>query len=437
MKRSILKGAEMKKCLILLLSFSMITSSIYADIFDDIGKGTKKAGKKIGKGTKKAAKTVEEKVFRPVVKTLQVSRKIAKDAALDALKSVGININGIVSNVNAIKSTIPKISFHIASTQRAIRAPRSPVTQAAPISARIKAFRAKVDTLQKKVKAPEIKSALSSPEGLSNLLKKVVSSSTQKQIRDTQAAYDALVTKLDEVEINPILIPGRKTLLNMAGLIDSALRIRDFSGALAKDIIPGNLASALRNISGSLRAVTANLNDIIQGGRRSMRSAMGDLAGGLLSNLKNISTLSRSLQNVAKGIPPEVNQLKIHVAHMMKLRSQLVKTATTIDSRLEKLILKKMRSVIGTLDIPRAAIVELKNILGELRGYLKGILAQASDAIARAAAVALLGVNGIDAFRKNIGFDVVPPRSRKGFVELPGNTRGLSQNVDRLRRALL
>jgi len=442
----------MKKVLMWLLFLSTVTS-LHADIFDDIGKGAKKAAKKVKKGTQTATQTIRKKVVKPtgdafsqagkgitkvggdVVETLKDPAKLAQNAALDALKSAGLNVRGIEKSVAGIQAAVPQLNTDIASLQVALKAPRSP--QSPLIAQRIKALQAELDRLKKmKMEVKDIKTMLSGPMELASAIKQVATSSLKNQMQKTHQAYDALLGTIDDVEINPILQAARSALLDMAGVIDNSLRIREYSGALAKVVVAPKIAHALKGISGSLRSMAGDLQSIIMGGKKSLRSAQGDLAGSFIANINGIPQLIADIKKTSQELPLYVTKMKEQVAHMMQLKNKLVSKGTGIGSRLESLVKAKVKSVKGTFDLPRAAAAELDTIIKELQRALNGIFRDLRDVIASSAGAITVGVEGMGAFKRNIGFDIVPPQSRTGFAALPGDVRDLSANVERLRIAL-
>lgn len=167
-----------------------------------------------------------------------------------------------------------------------------------------------------------------------------------------------------------------------------------------------------------------------------MRSAAPRLVGSFLQNITKASQLVTDLQAAAKALPPHIEKMNEHIGAMVKLKDQLATTSGSIGTRLETLMKEKIKTVKGTFDAPRAAVVELKKIMNELKTQIDGIFANARDAIAQAGDAIMVGVNGMGAFKKNIGFDVVPEAARAGYTALPGSVKGLSQNVERLRKAL-
>jgi hypothetical protein len=444
----------MKKILVWLLFLSTVTS-LHADIFEDIGKRAKKAVKKVKKSTQTATQTIQKKVVKPtgdvvsqagkgitkvgsdVVGTLKDSAKLAQNAALDALKSAGLDVRGIEKSVAGIQAAVPQLNTDIASLQIALKAPRSPQSQSPIIAQRIKALQAELDRLKKmKMEVKDIKTMLSGPMELASAIKQVATSSIKSQMQKTHQAYDALLGTIDEVEVNPILQAARSALLDMAGVIDNSLRIREYSGALAKVVVAPKIAQALKGISGSLRSIAGDLQSMIAGGRRSLRSAQGDFASGFITNVKAVPQLIADIQKTSKEFPQYIAKMKEQVAHMMQLKNTLVSKGTGIGSRLESLVKAKVKSVKGTFDLPRAAAAELDTIIKELQRALNGIFRDLRDVIASSAGAITVGVEGMGAFKKNIGFDIVPPQSRTGFVALPGDVRDLSANVERLRVAL-
>lgn len=443
----------MKRFLIL---FLISTSAfIQAGIFDDMAKGVKKTAKKVKKETQRATSVVRKKVIKPtgdvfstagkglekagedVAGAFKDTAKLAENAALSALRSVGIDVKGIEKSVADIKKIVPQLSSDIALLQAALEAPKSPQAQSPIISQKIKTLQGELARLKKmQVEAIDIKKMLSDPMELAGAVKKAASSAIKNQIQKTYQAYDALLGTLDDVEINPILQAARTALLDMAGIIDNALRIREYSGALAKVVVALKIAQSLKGISGSLRSIAGDLESMIKGGRRSLRSATGDFASGLITNMNAIPKLIATIQKTTKELPQYIAKIKPQVDHMMQLKDTLVSTGTGIGRRLKSLVRTKVKSVKGTFDVPRAAVAELDTIMKELKRALNGIFIDLRDVIASSAGAINVGVDGIGAFKKNIGFDVVLPQSRAGFAALPGDVRGLSANVDHLRVAL-
>ncbi len=418
----------MKKCLFFSLAVLCIGSQIHAwDWFE----------KKIVKPVeKRVIKPIERRVIRPVAQVFRNPAKMAADAGKDALKTVGINLNGIIKNVNDVKSSVGVIQSDISSLQSAINASNSPVKKGPIIANKVADFQKKAADAQKSIGVADMKSALSNMAALGNILKNLADNTMQTQLRNLYNAYNGVITEIDSVEIRSILQKARKALLDMSGMLESCLKIRDYAGKLSKTLISNKLASAIRRTSSSLRLIAGDLLKIIQGGVRTMASAQSELAGNFISNMGNINKLIASIQQSTKIIPPKINAIKSEANKMNALQGKLIATAKGIPTRLEKLVLKKIKSVMGAFDVPRAARQELTKIIIELRRQINVLLHHASEVISDAAIIIQDGVNGIGAFKKYIKFDVVPPLSRVGVNALPGNVRGLSSAVEQLRRAI-
>ncbi len=395
------------------------------------GKLLERAKKGIQQVKKRVAKAVGS--VKSVVKDPQ---KAARDASLSALKTIGINVEGIISNVNEVQSSITLVKNDVESEQQALYAPRSPVSKSKSISQKLNEFQKQAIEVTKTVNVIDVKRALGSLDQMGEIAKKVASGQVQTDLNNLYKTYERLIVEIDSVEFRPILYYARKTLYDLAGVLDSALRIRDFAGSLAKTIIPEKRLIAVRDVSKNLRTVAQNLDAIIQGGSRSLQSVQGELANSLMSNILKLPVLVENLQTGSKSIMPKINQINSSIAAAMKAKDRLIRSSSLIGKRLELLMLKKVKSVIGVFDVPRAAVVELKKIMNEIRGNLDSVLNNISGVVAHAADAIQISVDGINAFKKQIKFDVVLPTVRVAFDALPKNVRELSSNINKMRQAI-
>lgn len=391
----------------------------------------------------KVVKPIEQKVVAPIKKeidkatqALQDPGKVAVDASKQALQTVGINIDGITAQVNTIQSLLPRTQRDIQEIKNAINASNSPIKKGPVITNAISQFQAKADEVIKQVALPDVKSALSGMSALGTILQKLTTNTMQTSLRDLYSSYNNVLQEIDSVELNALLRAGQTLLIDMATTLDSCLKIRDYAGSLSQTIISNDIASAIGNMSASLRAIAGDLGKIMQGGVRKLQSVQPELANSLISNLGNINRLVTSIQATINSVPPQIDQIMANINRMNTAKDQLVATATNMPKRLEQRVLDKVRSITGVFDVPNVAVNTLRRMIMDLRNEIHVILRSARDAIAVVADIILTGVNGIEAFKAHINFDIVPPQSRDGLSTLPGDVRRLSSSIEQLRRAL-
>ena len=437
----------MKKALFVVLSLSIFTVSIHSAIGDWFKKttkkgeeGVKKTTKKVKKGTKKTVGRAKKKVSKTAQKTksaFQNPAKTAEDAGYAALRKMGVNVPGIMRDVQLVQTSVGSIGRNVSSIQSALDAPASPKSKAPIILNKIKDVKDKAKKVEKDVGLTTLKNSISSPAGVLTLIAKVSSESAQTHIRNFSNAYSALISELDSVQTVPLLSAIRATVLNMAGIIDAILRIRSNAGSLAEYVTEGSTVSSVRAISGSLHRIAGDLNIIMQaGGTRKLGDAQAELIGGIISNINKIGNLTRDITATTRVMGPNMTKIQGDVRGMMREKDRLLSAATSIPGNLKKAVESKLTKVTGAFNVPAAAVNELKTIMRGIRGNIDAILRNLSNALMTLADSIDAGTNGIGSFKRNLNFDLVPPQGRRGFDALPTDVRGLSSNVDRLRRSL-
>jgi hypothetical protein len=422
--------------------FLVVTMQLHAA--DWFKKAAKTFEKKVIKPIEqKVVKPIEQKVIDPIKKevtqatqALQDPAKLAIDASKQALNSMGINIDGITSSIDTIKSLVPRIQRDVQDVQTALNANMSPVKQGPIITQAITQFQAKADIVVKQVAVPEVTMALSSMASLGAIVQKLATNTLQTNLRELYEAYNKVIQEIDAVDIQPILRAGHKLLTDMATLLENVLKVRDYSGTLSRIVITNELATAMQNIVGSLRAIAGDLDSIIQGGVRKLQSVQGEFANGLLSNFGNISRLIASIQETINSIPPQIDTIAAHIRVMNNAKDQIAATAN-ISKQLEQQVQEKIKTVVGIFEVPTVATDTLRKIIMDLRNQIHRILSSARDTIAAVAAIILTGINGMEAFKVHINFDIVPPSSRVGLQALPNDVQRLSSSIEQLRRALI
>ncbi len=432
----------MKKALFIALSLCIFTVSIHSAIGDWFKKTAKKTEKGFKDTTKKVKKETKKSV-KKTKKTFEDPGKTAQDAGYAVLRKMGVDVPGITQDVRLVQTLLGSLSNKVDLLQRVLNAPESPKSKFSSLLNKIKDVQTKAKLAERAIGPSVLRNSISSPQGILALVTRATSESALTHIRNFANAYSALITEFDSVQIVPLLSEARTTILTMAGTFDAILRIRSNAGSLAELITAGPTVSSVVAISKSLHRIAGDLNTIIKaGGTRSLSAVQGELIAGVISNAAKIENLTRDIHNSITAISTNAAKLKSDLNGMMGEKAKLLSAATSIQGKLEKAVESKLakgtklKKVIGAFDVPDVALSELKKIIHGMRGNLDGVLRNLSNVIMTAADSIEAGINGIDAFKRNLNFDLVPPQGRRGFDALTGDVRGLSSNVDRLRRSL-
>ena len=389
-------------------------------------------------GAKKNPKKPPAKRVNPVAKGAYVvpknPRKVAQEVSQQVFKTTGVNTSGIVGNVNEVQASLFIIKKGVDTVQQAMHAPRSPLLKSKIVSQKMIEFQKKATAILKMVGVSSVKRALSSKDALEVVLKKIPNKQQQDSLRNVYETYNAVVTDIDAIEFGSLLHHARKTLYDIAGMLDSVLHIRDYSGTLAKVVISENVVSAVRALSGTVRTVASRLNEILQGVPRSLESEQGKFASDVIANLTSINGLSTTLRDSSKAILPKMNAIQSDLANMVKAKNRLIRSATLLEKRLEQAMIKKLK-VPKKIDMPRAATAELTTSMKGLRNPINALLKSVADAMGNVVDIIQRSSEGVNAFKTQIKFDIISPQIRVDLNELSGSVRELLRNVTRLRKA--
>lgn len=375
---------------------------------------------------------IKERV-EDVKDVFQNPKKTAENAAKDALKVIGINVDGIVSNVNNVQDTITIINKDVSLVQKALDAPASPISKSKQIVQRLQDFQKQAQELKKTIGVTDITSALSSSQALNTVVQKLATGEVQQALMDTYNSYDAVIKGIDSIEMSSILTYAKKTLYDFAGLLDSVLRIRDYAGTLAKILFTKKLATSILAVSMRLRTIAKTLDTILDGGEVRLESVQGELAGKILSNISKVAGLADSLRNSAGKVQPLIIKMNKELDQTMKSKNKLIRSASSIKDRIAKTLTEKIKTVRGIFDVPRAAIAELKFIMNDIKTNIDGVLLHASNAIGYVSEVANIFPSSINTFRDAITFDLVTAKVRLSLEQLPGELGQLAKEVNQVR----
>ncbi len=394
----------------------------------------------------KVGEWVEKKVgqFKEgVEKVKQNPKKFALFLVNEHFKLVGINVNGIVSNVNSIQTSIATIKKDTELVQQSLRAPRSPVSKAGSIAQKMNKFQTNAQTLMRTVQMKPMTTALASSSGLSQVVQQLVSTRIQTDLRSLYGSYTALISEIDSMETRPILQHTRKTLYDAAGLLDAILQMGSYSGKLVTVIFLPKQAAAIRAVSTNLRNVAKNVNNLAQDGLiRPLMPVQAELATKIISNLNNVQKLTASFQGSAKAILPKMNKISTELTQMAKAKNKLIVSSSAIKARLLRSIERQLIPSSPTITIkplyvgPGFVAKELKTIITDMRTNLNAVLNHTTAVLGYTADVITMASDGVNSFKKYIKFDLVTPRARGALDELPKNVRALAKSVDVLRKMI-
>lgn len=381
-----------------------------------------------------------EKVAKDVVATVERGVKnpdiVALEATKNALKVAKIDIDGIERSIQAIKATVPKIQSDVVAIQNGVKAPTSPLSKVPAVAKNISQFKEIAQRAKEVMNIGEIKQALSGPAGLKGVIARIANPQNISIIQELYKMNDMLLGHIDSIDIRTVLVPMRKTILDMAFIIDNSLNVIKYSGdpgKVAAMIIGSPLISSISMVSRDLKKIAQDLGLMIEGGLKNARASQLPFAMSLLGNLANLPSLAVEMLHKPKVVMPLVMSVQPYAPRIKTNVDALKKAAAGMDKRLEATVNKKLKTVIGTLDVPRAAAVELVSIIKNLQSKLDLVLLDASDAVGILAQILREGVDGMDSFAAKTGFDLLPELTRKGANALPQDLKSLSDSIERLR----
>jgi hypothetical protein len=447
----------MKKSLVLVLLFSgTINLQADDDFFENLGKEFDKGVKTLKEGSSKAPGAIGN-FFAPVTKPVEKkvkafikdpgkvikedAEKLGKDlekAGKEVLKFVGggTDLQAVTKSVEAVKSAVGEIQSDVNAVNTAFNAPSSPMVKAPIIGEKLKQFQIKSSALMKAVAVEDLKSSLANPQALAGVIVRVVSPSTQADVKKLYGMYDSILAEIDSVDIKPIASSLRATLLDAAKIVDSARDVIINSGKLVEGVVGDPIMDSIESISSDLKAMAGDLKKIADGGMLKARQSQGTIAVNVLTNLNKIMPLANKMPNVSAEITPKIQAIMTIVGKINTEVATLQSTATGIGPKLDAKTKKQTKTAQGTLSIPQSVIADLDNSVKSLRASVNRILLGAVDAVEILSQVMASGVEGIDDFQKAIKFSLLPPASHAGFEALPKHTKKLAQSIDQFRVAI-
>lgn len=359
-------------------------------------------------------------------------RKVAQEQATLAFKTAGVHVKGIVGNVNEVQDTIGRIKKGMDELQRSIYAPRSPISRLQRITNNLEQFQKTVPVIEKIIPVSDMRSLLSGDSGRDEQLKKITTASQQKLVRNFCGTYDALLAEMDMVVIHAMLHHARQTLYDIAGMVDSVAHIRDYAGNYSDTVLDLEAVQRVRELSTVLRAVASKLNEIMQGGSRSMKFEREPFAADLLNNREKISDGIDAMRKSSSAIHASIQKIQSDLRAVTKEKNKLIRSSTLMNKRLTKTLLNAQKSDEGR-DIASLALAELRVMMEGLHAPLIGVLAIVADVVQQAVGGIQAGMSGISAFKTSIGFDVLNPVVRLDVDALPKLLRELSRTITQLR----
>ncbi len=362
-------------------------------------------------------------------------RKVAQEQATQAFKTAGVHTRGIVGNVNEVQDVVGRIKKGMDEVQRAIYAPRSPFSRLKRIANDLEQFQKSLPMVEKIIPAADLQRSLGRANETDELLKKITNAHQKSLVRLLSSSYDAVLFEMDTVVIHAMLHHTRQTLYDIAGMLDSVIHIRDYAGNYSNDVLGLELIQRVREVSEAVRVMAGKLNEIMQGGSRSMRSERELFVADLLKNREKIGTALGAMQKSSSAINAEVQKIQSDLTRMTKAKNTLVRAATMMQKRLTQSLLKVRKGNAGQ-DSSSLASAEVQKMMEGLHGPIIGVLTLSADILERAVLSTQEGIAGINSFKTYIGFDVVNPVVRLDLDALPKLTRKLSRTIMQLREKL-
>ena len=361
-------------------------------------------------------------------------RKVAQEQATRAFKTAGVQIRGIVGNVNEVQDVVGRIKNGMDEMQRAVYAPRSPFSRLKRIMNNLEQFQSNVPNLQD-IPVSDLERLLSGTSRRDELLKKISNERQQVVARAFYDKYDALIFEMDTVVIHTMLHHMRQTLYEIAGMLDTVAHIRDYAGSFSGEVLDLDLVHRMREVSSAVRGMASKLNEIMQGGSRSIKSEREQFAADLLKNREKIGVMSDALLASSSAINIVVPRIQLDLKSMTRVKNNLIRAATLMQKRLIRVLLKAHKGNAGQ-DLSSVADAEIKTMMKGLHGPIIGLLRSMADVLEKVVLGTQEGLKGINAFKTYIGFDVVNPVVRLDIDALPKLIRELSRTLTQLRSAL-
>ena len=362
-------------------------------------------------------------------------RKVAQEQATQAFKTAGVHTRGIVGNVNEVQDVVGRIKKGMDEVQRAIYAPRSPFSRLKRIANDLEQFQKSLPMVEKIIPTVDLQRLLGRANETDELLKKITNAHQKSLVRLLSSSYDAVLFEMDTVVIHAMLHHTRQTLYDIAGMLDSVIHIRDYAGNYSNDVLGLELIQRVREVSEAVRVMAGKLNEIMQGGSRSIRSERESFVADLLKNREKIDTAIGAMQKSSSAINTAVQKIQSDLTRMTKAKNSLVRAATMMQKRLTQSLLKVRKGNTGQ-DSSSLASAEVQKMMEGLHGPIIGVLTLSADILERAVLSMQEGFTGINSFKTYIGFDVVNPVVRLDLDALPKLTRKLSRTITQLREKL-
>jgi hypothetical protein len=363
-------------------------------------------------------------------------RKVAEEQAIRAFKTAGVHVRGIVGNVNEVQDAVGRIKKETDEVQRAIYAPYSPFSRLKRIAHTLEQFQKNVPDVEKIMSVTDVQRLLRSADLNEELLQRAADAPQKSVLLQFSSSYNALIAEMDTVVIHAILHHNRQLLYDVAGMIDSVAHIRDYAGDYADNLLDLALAEGMQAVSGSVREVARKLDEIMRGGSVSMRAERGTFAEAVLKNKEKIPVMIDTMQESSSAFTAAVQQVQADLMKMGKEKNGLIRAATLMQKRLTQVLLKAHKGDDGQ-NLAMLADRQLQTMMEGLRIPIISLLRITVDTLGRMMQGTKEGLSGIDAFKKNIDFDVVNPVVRLDLDALPNLLRDLSRTIVQLREKLV
>lgn len=359
-------------------------------------------------------------------------RKVAQEQAAQAFKTAGVHTKGIVGNVNEVQDAVGRIKRGMDELQRAIYAPRSPLSRLPRITNDLVQLQKSVPIVEKIVSGDELPQFLSGDAVRDEILKKISSKQQQKLARAFYGTYEGLLAEMDAVVIHAMLHHTRQMLYDVAGMMDSLAHIRDYGGDYSDTVLDLDAIQRIREVSTALRALASKLNEIMQGGSRSMRSERESFAKRILTQPRKLDRAMDSMRKSSSAINTVVRSIQSDLKAATKGKNDLIRAATLMNKRLTQTLLKAQKGD-GGQHIVALATAELRVMMEGLHAPLINVLRITVDIVQQTISGLQAGMSGMNSFKTSIGFDVVNPVVRVDLDALPKLLRELSRTITQLR----
>lgn len=272
-----------------------------------------------------------------------------------------------------------------------------------------------------------------------DLKQEIVAQSSQiRSIFIALPIINSLIVQVDELQLNPLLNPLRKTLLSFASLFSQIISIYNNLGKFGPMLLsPGSIIYINNGIS-DLRHLADNLTEIIQGGKRILKNARLEMITTLIYYRSNLAPLAEKLSKLEGEVLPRMTAFLSNLSSIANTIISLTSISTDIPGHLRKAIDERRKKTLTGIVGPRIRFMEIKKIILQLRSYIDLLVENVASAIGSITDVVDITIESIiKGIKNNLNFNLLKERSYRGAVNLPSNARSLHRNVEQLIESII